>query len=166
MDLQKVMDEIGINEMTDEEFDQFLEQTYKELESKQNALFEKYDLDAYDEWEFDREGGIIGLRSSRNGGILGFETIPIGVWLKKKNLFQWAWANPDLSEMLQVKCTAIQGLTNWTGYGVFTDPEVPANEGMVYAFASLAVFYLNSMGLYVVGDKKKEMFLAVMSEVK
>lgn len=148
-------------EMTDREFEAFVDGCYEELKAKQEALMEKYRLGEYDEFWFDQPSGT--LQFKRGEGVeLAFNVVPVGSWSGNSNSWMWAWANESVDEALKAASMKIQGLADHTGYAVFTNGSFPAEELMAHELTAMAVHHLSALGMYIAPAGNLKTFLALM----
>ena len=148
-------------QMTDKEFNTFLDNCYQELEEKQNLLMSEYNLGKYGKYWFDQITETIQFKE--DGKVeLEFYVVLIGSWSSKSNSWMWAWANKSITEELRSKSIKIKELANYTGFNVFEKEAFEADEAMAHELTSMAVHYLNALGMYIVPSDNLKSFLALI----
>ena len=125
--------------MSDEEFDAYLAECEEELEDKQDALVDEFDLGSYAEFHFDQTTGALEFR--REDGTPGVvaAVIPIGSHAERSETFQWAWANESLLPELRLEAARLKELEAPTGMEVFGMPTFTVEEEMPWQVAAFAV---------------------------
>ncbi|MDD2376130.1 MAG: hypothetical protein PHD15_00510 [Clostridia bacterium] len=150
-----------MSKLTDKEFDQFLDKCYKELENKQALLFSDYDLGKYDEFWYDQTTESIQFKKA--GKVESeFIIIPIGSWSSKSNSWMWAWANTSITDELKLKSIKLKELAEYTGLKIFDKEAFEADEYRAHELTSIAVHYLNALGMYIVPSNNLKSFLALV----
>ena len=147
--------------MTDNEFDNFVDNCYQELKTKQSLLFSEYNLGKYDEYWYDQTTESIQFKTAGNVE-LEFIILPIGSWSSKSNTWAWAWANKSITDELKSQSIKIKDLANYTGYGIFEKEAFEADEFMAHELTSMAVHHLGALGMYIVPSNNLKLFLALV----
>lgn len=147
--------------MTDNEFEKFLDICYGELENKQELLFSQYNLGEYDEYWYDQATESIQFKEAGKVRLV-FTIVPIGSWSGKSNTWMWAWANQSITDELRSQSAKIKDLANYTGYDIFVQEGFNADEVMAHELTSMAVHYLNALGMYIVPSDTLKSFLALI----
>lgn len=148
--------------MTDEEFDEFSDECYTELERKQQQLFSKYNIGAYEEYWFDQETR--SLQFKNNGKkVIELEVICVGTWAHQKNTWMWAWANSSFLPEIRSDSEKLKVLKKITGYDLFENNGFECDETMAYELTAFAVQLLNAMGMYRVPGERSHLFVALMA---
>lgn len=147
--------------MTDEQFDEYVDQCYEELELKQGQLFEKYYLGNYESYWFDQESASLQFKNAEKVE-LEFEVIPIGSWSSASKSWMWSWANQSLNEKLKAQTTKLKDLANFTGFDTFESATFDADEMMAHEITAMAVHHLEALGLYILPSKNLKIFLALI----
>lgn len=148
-------------EMTDKEFEVFVDSCYEELKTKQASLMEAYNLGQYDTYWFDQPSGTLQFKNNEKVE-LEFNVVPVGSWSGNSNSWMWAWANESVVDDLKTASATIKGLTDFTGYNVFSNGSFAAEEPMAHELTAMAVHYLDALGMYIVPSGNLKTFLALM----
>lgn len=86
--------------MTGEQFNDFVDKCYEELEVKQEKLFNLYNIGAYDSYWFDQATKTLQFKNNDEIG-LEFSIICIGTWAHQKNTWMWGWANESFTNEIR-----------------------------------------------------------------
>lgn len=133
--------------MTDEEFQNYLDDCYEELEKKQQHLIDNYGFGSFDkyEYDFDKEeiyfikNGIIEVKA---------KIIPIGSYNSDSKTWMWAWANEAFPEELRNKSSKLKQLEEITGFEMFGNEMAEIDEDMTWEIAGMSLNLLNYEGIY------------------
>ncbi len=138
--------------MTDAEFDSYLAQVVTDLQAKQNYLQSEFGLSTYERFWVDYEKEEI---SFLDGDVLQlkFSITDIGSHVTEKNSWKWAWANPHLPAHTRANSERLKGLTQKTGFEIFSNENCEVDEPMAWEFAALACDFLASLGVYSIPHK-------------
>lgn len=147
--------------MTDDQFDEFLDNCYQELEDKQALLLENYNLGSYEKYWFDQVTGVLQFKNAERVEC-EFIVIPIGSWSSKSNSWMWAWANNSITEEFKAQSIKLKGLANYTGVDFFENGAFEADESMAHELTAMAVHYLDAMGMYIIPSSNLKTFLALV----
>lgn len=148
--------------MTNEQFDNYLDECYEKLESKQQKFLESYEIDRFDEYWYDQEHGILQFKID-NQVKLEFNVVFIGSWSSLSNSWMWSWANESMIDSARSESVFLKGLQNKTGSEVFANPFFECDEEMAYELTAFAVDYSNAIGMYMSPDESSSLFMAVIS---
>lgn len=136
--------------MTDEEFDNYLNNAIEELETKQNHLILEYGLGNHERFVVDYEDDSL-LFFEKEKPIVDAKILPIASYIKEKQHLKWFWANDNFPEDVKKKSEPIKILHEITGHDIFIDDYVnEVDEDMAYEIAALTCKALNAKGIYVV----------------
>lgn len=147
--------------MTDEQFNEFVDRCYEELEKKQEKLFNIYNMGAYDSYWFDQTTRTLKFKNN-DEILLEFKIICVGTWAYKKNTWMWGWANESFTNEIRKDAEVLKKLKELTGYGVFEKQGFVCDESMAYETVSMAVSYLNALGMYKIPGQKSHLFVALI----
>ncbi|QLY81812.1 hypothetical protein HZF06_09575 [Clostridium intestinale] len=150
--------------MTNEQFDDFVDKCYEEMEQKQEKLFNTYNIGTYDKYWFDQETKTLQFKNN-DEVLLEFNIVCIGTWGHQKNTWMWGWANASFTNEIREDAILLKGLTEYTGYEVFKKIGFECDEVMAYESVAMAVNYLNALGMYKIPGEKSDLFVALM-EIK
>ena len=146
--------------MDEFEFQSYLEQSYASLREKQLQLIEEYHLGDYSRYAFDQQRGIIQFSNDEHD--IYFKAIFIGTWSDKSQTWMWAWANPSLLSCTRAHSAALKRLAFITKNTDFYHEVIPGSEVIAHAMTSVAVDYLNAMGMYISPEGQNKVFMAIM----
>jgi hypothetical protein len=147
--------------MTDEQFDEFVDICYEELEIKQNNLSKVYGIGSYEEYWYDQIQRTLQFKNSGKME-LEFYIIFIGSWAHKKNTWMWCWANKSFTEECRKDAAALKELKIKTGYDIFDKEVFDCNEEMAYELTALGIKHLNARGMYRVPGESNNLYIAIM----
>jgi len=156
--------EILANSMTKEEFNDFINNCYKECEAKQQALIKDFNLTSYDAYWFSQSTET--LQFKNDGKVeLEFTVVSIGSWSGESNSWMWAWANESLTEELRSKAAKIRELSDLTGYDIFNVDAFEADEALAHKLTAMAVHHLDALGMYIAPLDNLKTFLALIKKI-
>lgn len=147
--------------MTAEQFNEFVDKCYEELEVKQEKLFNLYNIGTYDSYWFDQATKTLQFKNNDEVG-LEFNIICIGTWAHQKNTWMWGWANESFTNEIRQDASILRGLKELTGYKVFEELGFECDESMAYELTAMALNYLNALAMYKIPGEKNDLFLALM----
>ena len=133
--------------MTDEEFQNFLDACFRELETKQQKLIDEFDIGSFQKFEFDFEKAEIYFL---NDGLVEVQAniIPIGSFNSESSTWMWAWANEGFPQDLRTKAAQLRQLEEKTGFEIFGNEMSEIDEDMTWEIAGMALSMLNLQGVY------------------
>jgi len=149
--------------MTDDQFENFLDQCYKDLELKQNLMYDAYKIGSYSEFWFDQEIGVLQFKN-KNVVELEFEVVCIGSWAHKNETWMWSWANPSMTSDSRNFSGKIKALKEKTGLDIFENEGLNCNEIMAYELVAMSVHQLEVIGMYRVPGEKSHLFVALINK--
>jgi hypothetical protein len=147
--------------MTDEQFDEFVDKCYEELEEKQKKLFDTYNIGSYENYWFDQMTRILQFKNN-DKVMLEFKTMCIGTWAHQKNTWMWGWANESFTDEIREDASVLKGLKELTGYDVFEKLGFECDESMAYETVAMALSYLDALGMYKIPGQKSHLFVALL----
>ncbi|ADL51190.1 DUF6882 domain-containing protein [Clostridium cellulovorans] len=147
--------------MTDEQFDQFINKCYEELEDKQKKLFDIYNIGSYESYWFDQMTRTLQFKNN-DKVMLEFKVLCIGTWAHQKNNWMWGWANESFTDEIREEASVLKGLKELTGYDVFEELGFQCDEIMAYEAVAMALSYLDALGMYKIPGGKSHLFLALL----
>jgi len=146
--------------MDEEQFMQHAEKCYREMETKQKAFEEKYDLAQYPVYWGD-ENTIV-LRTNEDNAVKHeFEVVFIGTHTLKDE-FTWGWADESLSDGAREKSTKIKELSRISGFSQFETPIIELGPSNLEQIIPVVLDHLNGVGLYVNKNKEPLVFVAII----
>lgn len=149
--------------MTDEQFDEFLDKCYGELEEKQGRMFSEHNIGTYEKYWFDQLTRTLQFKND-NKVEVEFYIVCIGTWAHQKDTWMWGWANNSFAEEIRLEAETLKGLREITGYELFEKEGFGCDETMAYELTAMAVHYLNAMGMYKIPGERSHLFMALMEK--
>jgi hypothetical protein len=133
--------------MTDQEFDTFLAVATGELNGKQRYLESEFGIGRCERFFIDYEKDELQFFED---GIcyVTFSFTAVGTHVPGKRSWRWSWANPSLPESVSQKSGNLKKLFEMTGFEVFRQPDVSADEAMAWGFVALSCKALDTIGAY------------------
>ncbi|GFZ33279.1 hypothetical protein CSC2_38050 [Clostridium zeae] len=150
--------------MTDEQFEEFIDNCYEELQEKQARLFDEYDIGSYGSYWFDQ---ITKTLQFKNNEIvmLEFKIICIGTWAHKVNTWLWGWSNESFTDDIRNDAEVLKGLKDLTGNDIFEQIGFDkCDETMAYEAVAMSLSYLNALGVYRIPGEKSHLFVALLEK--
>jgi hypothetical protein len=149
--------------MTDNQFDEYLELCYENLEKKQEILLKEYGIGNgnFQEYWYDQESSKIQFKTDGKV-MLEFRVVFIGSWSTKSNTWMWAWANNSMTDGVKSQSSVLKELKLVTGFGIFTEESFNCDEAMAHELAAFSVDHLKAKGMYISPDGKSNLFMALM----
>jgi hypothetical protein len=150
----------GPGEMTDEQFEAFLEACRAELREKQASFTQR--TGNYGKWSYDLSTERLTL------GEETFAIVAVGSHSPSHETWLWGWANEDYPQNARSAAQQIQQLFELTGFRVFTDPGCPASSLDAQDFTALALHQLGGCGMFRIPSKREDgptTYLAVLGPV-
>lgn len=151
--------------MTDKEFEAFLMKCQQEVRAKQNLLNEKYELNTYETYTFNKANKSLELKK-KGGKVLSFEITCIGSWSQEDESWVWAWSNDNLSEDIREEASILKDLAKDTGYNVFEQGGFKCEEIVARDLAFVSVCKLEAEGIYRITTEEGYLFLALKSLIQ
>lgn len=134
--------------MTDEEFDQFVQQAYEEWEQKQDALTKSHRLGKWDEFAYDVPSGLLQFKDGAGKVKVEADTIPLGSFSTKSSTWQWAWANQSYPPPVRKKAQKLKELYKRTGMDVFKMETIEIEDAMAWQLVAMCVDHFKALGSY------------------
>lgn len=148
--------------MTDAQFNNYLNDCYDKLETKQYKLLQKYEIGKFEEYWYSQEDCILQFKTDHQVE-LEFNCIFIGSWSSNSNTWMWSWANESMTDNVRQTSTVLKELQQITGSNVFTTPYFECDEAMAHELTALSVEHLNAKGMYISPGEKSHLFIAIMT---
>jgi hypothetical protein len=147
--------------MNDEEFRQLVDQANHDLQRKQVALVELWNLMDFKTYWFDQAAGKLQFKDSYENVGIEASVIPIGSFSMKSNSWHWSWANQTIVPDLRAKSEQLQGLSDITGRDLFRTRTFEADETLALNLVAVAVAHLNCIGCYRMPIGQLHVYLAI-----
>lgn len=133
--------------MTDKEFEIYLAKALAELKAKQAHLEQEYDLGRLQRFHVDYEKEQLQFfRGERI--VAAFAITAVGSHVSDKDSWRWCWANTSLPEKVRRKAEGVKRLYDLTGFDLFKQTDVLADETMAWEFVALSAKVLGALGAY------------------
>ena len=152
--------------MDDAQFQQFLDLAHGELERKQEALKKTFGLGSFPRWRFDQPTQSLRFFDRDDALVVEADVIDIGSFSTKSSTWKWAWSNDSVLPALRQRADPLRGLTDITGFEVFSQDSAFEIDGesMAWELAALSVKHLGAAGCYRAPSSSRPLltFLAIM----
>lgn len=146
--------------MTQKQFEDFLEECYREINEKQKLLNKEYHLNTYTKYLFNHKAQTIQFENDENQ-VLKFEIACIGSWAPKDKVWIWAWANDDFTQAIRDEGSKLKDLGKLTGHQVFTREGFECEEIVARDLAYMSIHQLEAIGIYRIEAEDSYVFLAI-----
>lgn len=133
--------------MNDEAFQDFLDSTYDELESKQNRLEEEFGLGHFDRYDLDPEAELITF-SAEGRDTVTARFVPIGTFVPSTGSWMWGWHNDAFSDSLREQAAKLLTLAEITDIAMFEEPTSEVDEEMAWEMTAMSLHVLDGLGVY------------------
>ncbi len=133
--------------MTDEEFDQYLDDACTEHDEKYAQLINEFGIGSHDNFVVEYENQSL-LFFEKERPVVKCKIVPVATHIPTKNSLVWFWSNKNLPEQVRNFGTPIKKLYELTGYDLFNNPSVECDEDMAWEIAAMACKCLNGKGVY------------------
>ena len=150
--------------MTEQQFEEFLDNCYDEMEIKQKQLLDNYSISSYTNYWFKGEEGILQFKNG-DDVMMEFKVSPIGSWSSASDSWMWAWANKSLTEENRQTAMALKGLTEHTGLDTFERPVIEGDEGLAHELVAMAIHHMGGIGMYIMPHENLKVFVALMEVI-
>ena len=135
------------NNMTDEEFENYLAMAVEELEEKQDQLEKVHNIGHHEHFVVEYDKGILTFFEHEKP-IIEAKIIPLATHVAEKDSLKWFWANEDLPENIINEAILVKGLYDITDYEMFRNETLECDEEMAWEICALACKYLEKLGVY------------------
>src|SRR5919107_1756596 len=146
-----------LREMTDDEYQQYVDARFAELQARQVKIAELF--------VFEPEPDFPHLTIRFLDGedlFVEAEVTPIGSRGHQAGSWMWAWANPSWPPELLVQASSLKGLGATTGREEFlSENAFPVTAGAAWGLAAVACEHLGGLGVYVLPVDGSDIFFAV-----
>jgi hypothetical protein len=148
--------------MTEEEFDQFLEQAMDALERHNEVLHDRFGIGEQEEWKADLEIPV--LRFLTKGRVVAEADIVVVGSLAEETR-QWGGGNKRQPEHVRAASEPLRELAGITGLDQFAMAAWSADEEIAWWNTALACQHLDGEGAYCMPGAKADIF-AVLRNVR
>lgn len=133
--------------MTEEEFNEFEKEAHDFLTNQQEILQNEFGLGSYDRWDLDQETGKFVF--SDNGEIkIAAEFQIVGTHSGISQTWLWAWANPNLSEVVKKDIYKVKKFGEKHNLPELIEEKWMASEDDAWAMTCIANKILQTKGAY------------------
>lgn len=147
--------------MTDEQFDEFVDTCYEDFETKQNKMYEEYNIGTFSDYWFDQVSKVLQFKNS-DIVELEFDIVCIGSWAHKKETWMWSWANISMTDECRKDSELLKELKVRTGSNIFEMEGLKCNEVMAYELVAMSLNQLNAIGMYRIPGETSHLFVALI----
>ncbi|MDK9559765.1 hypothetical protein QQF73_19195 [Marinobacter sp. M216] len=133
--------------MNDDEFQEFIDSCFEELEEKQERLISEFGFGSFDKFQHDFEKEEIYLLKDGQVRVKA-KLIPIGSFNTKSSTWMWGWANEAFPAPLRKKAEKLKQLEALTGFEMFGNEVAEIDPDMAWEIAGMALNLLGSEGAY------------------
>lgn len=148
--------------MTEDQFEQLLQDSTQQLRDKQARLERDCHLQAMARWQLNEADAELTFFDAAGVAQLVFSVTPLGSFAAAQDSWKWAWANPKLNGNFRQRAVPLQGLFQITDYDLFLEKDtVSVDAGMAWELAAVAVAHLEALGCYRVTHGDVWLFLAL-----
>jgi hypothetical protein len=147
--------------MTEAGFEQLVAKWLEDLRAKQATLENVYGLGRFDRYDRDGDEGVIRFSNANEDKVLVARATDIGSFSCKTRTWMWAWANESVSEEGRAKSARIKTLADLTGFDLFREPQLDADEYLAWELAAIAVHHLGAIGCYRAPSDQLWIFLTI-----
>ena len=106
---------LAVKEMTDEEFEQYLQASLEEMEEKQEKLEMEFGLGHFDRFTVDYETCCLSFYEGEEM-VLEASITPVASHVPDKDSLKWAWANESYPQEIREMAEFTKQLSELTGF--------------------------------------------------
>jgi len=151
--------------MTDQEFDTLLVNAVAELKAKQHYLDVEFGLGRFERFFIDYETGELQFFDASKM-VLAFTFTAVGSHVPAKKSWRWSWANASLPPNVREKASGARKLFDITGFDVFRQENVSADEAMAWEFVALVCKASGALGGYSMPQRELRAYVLLDSVKK
>jgi hypothetical protein len=142
----------------DEAFDRLLTDACTYLQSTQDALREKYRLDAYERYDWSQDSGQLVLSQDGKPGVLA-EIAFVGSISTTSNTWLWSWANRSNAELVKGPMREVRDFGDARRYHKLSAAHWDASEPDGWDMTAIAAYLLKAEGAYRIPSPTGYMFM-------
>lgn len=150
--------------MNDDQFQNYIDTCFEELEKKQQYLIDNFGFGSFDKYEHDFDKEELYFINGDKVVVVA-KIVPIGSFNSDNNTWMWAWANEAFPENLQLKSAQLKQLEEITSFEMFGNEMAEIDEDMTWEIAGMALNLLNFKGVYR-GPANNTQYFYAMKSVK
>lgn len=145
--------------------EEFIELAFKKLQKKQDGFTSKFDLNAYDSWNYEQAIGLFTFSNDDNKKELNFLFKSVGTFSHKSKTWLWSWANEHtLNQVKLNKEVANFGKEN--KYWKLTKKQWDAEEYDGWEMIAATDHILKSLGGYrIPGDEEEPTMFLIFTDL-
>lgn len=133
--------------MNDEEFQEYIDACFDELEKKQQYLVDTFGFGSFDKFKYDFDKEELYLLKNEEV-LVKARIVPIGSFNTENGTWMWGWANEAFSESLRSKSSKLKELEAITGFEMFGNDMAEIDEDMAWEIAGMSLHLLGFEGIY------------------
>jgi len=145
---------------TDAEIDEYVESSFKLLETVQDKLEKEFKLGHFDQWYMNQEKAELTFSNSSSSQVTckvyALGTYGNGHW-------KWAWANSSLLDSFSNKSKIMQKLGSVSGLEIFELETFEADENMPWEICGMALKEIGGLGVYRCPSNTSGLFVIIES---
>ena len=150
--------------MDKDDFIKYLDGAFEDLQVKQKALQDNYQLDTYEEYALDLDNRRL-IFSSTSGNRIVFDFLVIGSFAPSAGSFLWGWADGTLGLETRQNAEKLKALSVVTGLEIFQQDRVDSDENMAVELSVLSINLVEALGLYRIPGEDYHRFLALLEVI-
>lgn len=150
--------------MTDDEFQEYLDKCFEELEQKQKFLMDNFAMGSFERFNYDFEKEEMYFLNAEKIMVKA-KLVPIGSYNRDSKTWMWAWANEAFPLKLRLKSSRLKELENITGFEMFGNEMAEIDEDMAWEITGMSINLLNYQGAYR-GPANNTMYFYALDEVE
>ena len=143
---------------TDEQTDQYVEDSFQFLEEAQDRLQKDFSIGQYRHWNLDQETSVLSFIDSSRPTLYcsayALGTFGGGVW-------KWAWSNSSLIDSFSSTSRKMQKLGAQSGLDIFEMDAFEADENMPWEICGMALREIGGLGVYRCPTKTSDLFVVI-----
>lgn len=133
--------------MTDEEFDQYLDAAFDELDAKHEHLITEYGIGDHSDFVVDYAARSL-IFSEHGRPVVEARIIPLATHDPAQGSLVWFWSDPEVAEAIRTQAAAVKVMHTITAADVFITDSLDCGEPMLWELAALACKGLNAKGVH------------------
>ncbi|MCB1955316.1 MAG: hypothetical protein KDG55_06545 [Rhodocyclaceae bacterium] len=150
--------------MDSQAFQRYLDSCIESLNSKQQALFETYQIGTFEAFDIDVDAEELHLLDDGEVA-LSARMVPIGSYDPESGSWMWGWANEAFPDALREKSARLKGLEAVTGFELFGAEMLQIDEDMAWEIAAMALDRLEAQGVYC-GPASDTLYFYALTDIR
>ncbi len=144
-------------------YSDFVTESFKKLQKKQDELYRKYDLNSYANWFYDQASGL--LTFSDDGKELNFRYYEVGTFSKTTKTWKWSWDNEHTLKKVKEKIEEVKKCGQKANYKKLTEGLFDSHEDEGWDFTSISSNILSGIGAYRPQTERHFIFMVLYEVV-